>query len=57
MPPTESIGTYVDVGQEWSFLSHQGDFMPNHVADTYKSAIEKEVETNSPRIYPVSGLS
>jgi predicted lipase len=56
IPPTESIGTYVDVGQEWSFLSHQGDFMPNHVVDTYKSAIDKEVETNSSRIYPVSGL-
>ena len=57
MPPTQSVGTYVDVGQEWSFLSHQNDFMPNHVVDTYQAAIEQEVETDRDRQYPVSGLA
>lgn len=57
MPPTESVGTYVHVGQEWSFLSHQGDFMPNHVVDTYRTAINREVETDRSRNYPLSGLT
>jgi hypothetical protein len=45
------------VGQEWSFLSHQKDFMPNHVVDTYQGAIEREVETDRSRQYPISGLA
>lgn len=57
MPPTESVGTYVHVGQEWSFLAHQGDFMPNHVVDTYRTAINREVETDRSRNYPLSGLT
>jgi predicted lipase len=57
MPPTQSVGTYVHLGQEWSFLSHQGDFMPNHVVDTYQAAIEREVETDSSRNYPISGIA
>ena len=57
MPPTQAVGTYLHVGQEWSFLSQKGDFMPNHVVDTYQAAIEREVETDRSRIYPVSGLA
>ncbi|WP_036484232.1 DUF2974 domain-containing protein [Myxosarcina sp. GI1] len=57
MPPTQSVGTYVHVGQEWSFLSQNGDFMPNHVVDTYRAAVESEVETDRSRNYPVSGLA
>lgn len=57
MPPTQSVGTYVDVGEEWSFLSHQNDFMPNHVVDTYKTAIEQEVESDRSRQYPISALT
>ena len=57
MPPTQAVGTYLHVGQEWSFLSQKGDFMPNHVVDTYRTAIEREVETNSYRAYPVPGLA
>ena len=56
MPPTQAVGTYVHVGQEWSFLSHQGDFMPNHVVDTYQAAIDREVETVRSRNYPISGV-
>jgi predicted lipase len=45
MPPTQSqVGTYVHVGQEWSFLSQNNDFMPNHVVDTYRQAIDGERE-------------
>jgi triacylglycerol lipase len=47
---------YVHVGEEWAFLAPNGDVMPNHVVDTYRSAIDKQVETNKPRTYPNSGL-
>ena len=46
---------YVHAGQEWSFLSQNGDLLPNHVVDTYRSAVEQNLETNKPRVYPVSG--
>ena len=57
LPPTKAVGTYVHVGQEWSFLSQKGDFMPNHVVDTYTAAVEREVETDRDRNYPISGLA
>ncbi len=57
VPPTKTVGTYVHVGQEWSFLSQNGDFMPNHVVDTYRAAVDREVETDRSRDYPVSGLA
>jgi triacylglycerol lipase len=47
---------YVHVGEEWAFLAPNGDVMPNHVVDSYRSAIDKQVETNKPRTYPNSGL-
>lgn len=47
---------YVHVGEEWAFLAQNGDVMPNHVVDTYRSAIDKQVETNKPRNSPNSGL-
>ena len=47
---------YVHVGEEWSFLAQNHDVMPNHVVDTYRSAIDKQAETNKPRNYPNSGL-
>lgn len=46
---------YVHAGQEWSFLSQNGDLLPNHVVDTYRVAVEQNLETNKPRTYPVSG--
>ncbi len=57
VPPTKTVGTYVHVGQEWSFLSQNGDFMPNHVVDTYRAAVEREVETDRDRDFPISGLN
>ena len=47
---------YVHVGEEWAFLAQNGDVMPNHVVDSYRSAIDKQVETNKPRTSPNSGL-
>ena len=56
LPPIQSPGgTYVHTGEEWSFLAQNGDFLPNHVVDTYHQAIRHQVETNHPRTYPVSG--
>jgi triacylglycerol lipase len=44
--------TYVHCGQEWSFLAQNGDLLPNHVVSTYSEAIDREIETNTPRAYP-----
>ncbi|MER3434645.1 MAG: lipase [Leptolyngbya sp. ERB_1_1] len=56
LPPIQSPGgTYVHTGEEWSFLAQNGDFLPNHVVDTYRQAIVRRVETNQQRAYPVSG--
>jgi predicted lipase len=56
LPPLKSPGgEYIHTGEEWSFLSQSGDFMPNHVVDTYREAMKRGVETNQHRPYPVSG--
>jgi len=55
MPPTKAVGVYVHTGQEWSFLSQAGDILPNHVVDTYRVAVERDVETAQIRTYPISG--
>jgi triacylglycerol lipase len=56
LPPIQSPGgTYVHTGEEWSFLAQNGDFLPNHVVDIYRQAIDHRVETNQQRNYPVSG--
>lgn len=56
LPPIQSpSGTYVHSGEEWSFLAQNGDFLPNHVVDTYRTAVKQQVETNQKRNYPVSG--
>jgi triacylglycerol lipase len=56
LPPIQSPmdGHYVHTGQEWSFLTQKGDFLPNHVVDTYYEAIAQGAETNRPRTYPMS---
>jgi len=55
-PPTVfRKDVYVHVGQEWSFLTQYGDILPNHAVDTYRAAINKEVETNKASNYPSSG--
>ncbi len=45
--------TYVHCGQEWSFLAQNEDLLPNHVVSTYAGAIDREIETNIPRTYPI----
>jgi predicted lipase len=58
LPPLQSPGgEYVHTGEEWSFLSQSGDFLPNHVVDTYHQAVAQGVETNQSRLYPLSGLA
>ena len=36
---------FVHGGEQWSFLSYQGDIMPNHFVETYRNAIAQEAET------------
>lgn len=38
---------FVHVGESWSFLSQQGDILPNHFVETYRQAIEQGAETRS----------
>lgn len=38
---------FVHGGEQWSFLSYQGDIMPNHLVETYRNAIVHEAETRS----------
>lgn len=56
MPPTKLRAEFVHVGEEWSFLSQGGDILPNHIVDTYRRAVNAEVETNQQRDFPSSGV-
>jgi triacylglycerol lipase len=38
---------FVHGGEQWSFLSYQGDILPNHTAETYRNAIVQEAETKA----------
>lgn len=51
VPPTQLNGVYVHIGQEWSFLSQNGDVLPNHVIDTYASAINRKLENHQSETY------
>lgn len=51
VPPTQLSGNFVHLGQEWAFLSQNGDVLPNHVVDTYRLAIDRELESNSNNPY------
>nr|MBA3923579.1 lipase family protein [Nostocaceae cyanobacterium] len=57
-PPTVfRKDVYVHVGQSWSFVTQFGDILPNHAVDTYRAAVDNEVETDQTRKYPNSGLA
>ncbi len=57
-PPTVfRKDVYVHVGQSWSFVTQFGDILPNHAVDTYRAAVDNEVETAQTRKYPNSGLA
>jgi len=51
VPPTKLHGTYLHIGQEWSFLSQNGDALPNHVIDTYAAAINRNLENHAESTY------
>ena len=57
MPPTKMRAEFVHVGEEWAFISQQGDILPNHIVDTYRRAVNAGVETNQPRNFPISGVA
>lgn len=40
-----TTANYAHVGQKWSFTAQFGDVLLNHVADTYRLAIESQQET------------
>ena len=40
-----TTANYAHVGQKWSFTAQFGDVLLNHVADTYRQAIELQQET------------
>ena len=40
-----TTANYAHVGQKWSFTAQFGDVLLNHVADTYRMAIESQQET------------
>ena len=56
MPPTKLRAEFVHVGEEWSFISQGGDILPNHIVDTYRRAVNAQVETNQSRNFPSSGV-
>ncbi|MUG91358.1 DUF2974 domain-containing protein [Scytonema sp. UIC 10036] len=56
VPPTKIGGVYVHVGQEWSFLSQNGDLLPNHIVETYRVAVDGEAENQSSNNYTNLGV-
>ena len=60
LPPTKIFGwDYAHVGEEWSFLNQSGNVTYNHgliSPNNYTDAVGKQVPTNAPRTYPVTGL-
>jgi predicted lipase len=57
MPPTKLRAEFVHVGEEWAFVTQGGDILPNHIVDTYRRAVNAEVETNQMRNFPISGVA
>ncbi|MEO0768968.1 MAG: lipase family protein [Cyanobacteria bacterium J06649_4] len=49
VPPVTMGNSYVHVGEEWSFIFQSGDTLLNHVVDTYRAALEQELESNQNR--------
>jgi predicted lipase len=52
LPPTNIGATYAHIGQPWSFLSQNGDLLPNHLIDVYRRAIDQELEAHHPSTDP-----
>jgi triacylglycerol lipase len=57
-PPSAFRGdSFEHAGQEWSYLSQLGDTGINHAIETYQTAIDRAVEVNITRNYPMSALN
>ena len=56
LPPTKLRAEFVHVGEDWSFITQGGDILPNHIVDTYRRAVNAEVETNQNRDFPIRGV-
>jgi len=52
LPPTKLRSEFVHVGEDWAFVSQGGDILPNHIVDTYRQAVYRELETNQMRTFP-----
>ncbi len=54
-PPSSFRGDlFQHTGQEWSYLSQLGETAINHAIETYQIAIDRAVEVNQTRNYPMS---
>ncbi len=54
-PPINFRGDqFSHTGQEWSFLAQFGSASVNHSIETHQTAIDRSVETNQTRTYPMS---
>ncbi|WP_296385518.1 hypothetical protein [Winogradskyella sp.] len=60
IPPSQIAGwTYEHVSKEWSFLNQSGNVGGNHALigpNNYTDAVNKQIPTDTPRNYPVTGL-
>lgn len=46
VPPAMMGKNFIHIAEQWSFLTQLGEVLLDHVVDTYREAIEREVETN-----------
>lgn len=51
VPPTKLGFDYAHVGHVWSFLSQNGDLLPNHSIEVYRNAINQELEMQDASSY------
>lgn len=57
-PPSAFRGDlFQHTGQEWSYLTQMGDTGINHAIETYQTAIDRAVEVNQTRTYPMSAVN
>jgi len=52
VPPSSLTDVFVHIGEEWAFLSQNGDVLPNHLIETYRQAIAQSAESQSSASFP-----
>lgn len=52
VPPSSLADVFIHVGEEWAFLSQNGDVLPNHLIETYRQAIAQSAEAQSSASFP-----